>query len=512
MNDWLVWIKMIVRLCLCEFETEVEKRLNFKKMEEVYEQFTEAERKKARNVIKDQFEVNDRVYIFSVLMQYMEHEDFQKGFMESILEGNYDGDTGSMLEWIALIHVKGEYTRKRKLYKKNMESFQNMLDINLPYLPIEQRNKKRIVIVAGQVLNILHAPTRIMMDIAYVLQECLNYEVLLFACPSDKELPRDLCLQKYKENTLSEFDNAPMIIIYQNTEFRGYQISMTPWSKKEYSMMLWMIHAWNPMFVLDMSTINAVVGLAGKFTTLVSFPLSTACPISEGEILVRNGRKDDSVEKEYTDMLGEHQVQLKMTENSPITVKMSQNNYTLEQLGLPKGQFLVAVVGNRLDMEIDREFVEVMKKILEKDGNISFVMIGGFNEIKEYFTDEIFNGHIYDLGYCKDLTAVYKTLNLFLNPKRAGGGFSSGMALLAGIPVVTLPECDVAYNCGEEWVVQDYGEMVKVVAQYAADKEFYNEKVEHARKYGEEDSRNKLLRYVTELLEGIEGILESRNR
>ena len=302
----------------------------------------------------------------------------------------------------------------------------------------------------------------------------------------------------------------PIQITYRETEFKGYQISMTPWSHKEYSMMLWMIYVWNPMFVLDMNTANAVVGLAGKFTTLVSFPMSTACPISEGEILIRNGRKEDIAEEEYMAMLEEHQVQLFMEENFPVLVETSQSNFTREALGLPMAQFLVAVVGNRLEEEINKELIDVMKKILEETQNISFVMIGGYREIKDYFVDEVFNGHVYELGYCVDLVGVYKTLDLFLNPERAGGGFSGGMALYAGIPVVTLPECDVAYNCGEEWVVQNYDEMIKIVSRYANDNDFYNEKVRQAQKYGETNVQERLVHYVEKLLEGIYKVLEER--
>ncbi len=510
MNDLVVWIKMVIKLCMCEFETEEEKKANFEKMEEVYNQFSDAEKKNIRNIMTSQLEVNDRIYTFSVLVYYMENEDFQKEFMESILEGDFDCYTGSMLEWVSLVHVKGEYRRKRILYRRNMEGFDKMLGINYPYLPVKGRNRKRIVIVAGQLLNDLHAPTRVMMNIAYVLQECFGYEVLLFICPSNAMLPSDLCLQKSRENIYKEFDEMPIQITYREAEFMGYQISMTPWSHKEYSMMLWMIYTWNPIFVLDMNTLNAVVGLIGKFTTVVSLPMSTACPISEGEILVRNGRQDESTEEEYLAMMGEHQVQLAMKVNFPVLAEASQNNFTREALGLPTDQFLVAVVGNRLEKEINKELIQVMKKILEETQNISFVMIGSYKEIKGYFIDEVFDGHVYELGYCFDLIGVYKTLNLFLNPQRSGGGFSGGMALLAGIPVVTLPECDVAYNCGEEWVVHDFAEMAEVVTRYANDAEFYNQKVLDAQRYGETSVEERLVHYVEKLLEGIYGILEER--
>ena len=117
MSEVLVWVKTAVRLCMSEFETDEEERDNFAKMEQLYNQYTDAEQRQIRKIIKTQFEVNDKIYIFSVLAQRMEIEDFQGDFMESILEGSFDGYTGSMLEWVSLVHVKGEYRRKRIFHK-----------------------------------------------------------------------------------------------------------------------------------------------------------------------------------------------------------------------------------------------------------------------------------------------------------------------------------------------------------------------------------------------------------
>lgn len=76
---------------------------------------------------------------------------------------------------------------------------------------------------------------------------------------------------------------------------------------------------------------------------------------------------------------------------------------------------------------------------------------------------------IHFLGYCMDLPGTYRALHLYLNPRRLGGGWSSAMALMAGLPVVTLPACDVAYNVGGEFTVTTEEEMVDAVIRYASD-------------------------------------------
>ena len=86
------------------------------------------------------------------------------------------------------------------------------------------------------------------------------------------------------------------------------------------------------------------------------------------------------------------------------------------------------------------------------------------------------------------------------------------MALVAGIPVVTLPDCDVAYNCGEEFIVQDYGEMVDIVCRYTEDKDFYNEKRSNAKSYKQRNDEEQLIRFVKEMVEGILKIMEKQER
>ena len=70
------------------------------------------------------------------------------------------------------------------------------------------------------------------------------------------------------------------------------------------------------------------------------------------------------------------------------------------------------------------------------------------------------------MGYCTDLKGVVGALDLYLNPDRLGGGWSSAIALYAGIPVVTFEKGDVAYNVSEKFVVRDYKEMYEVIRKY----------------------------------------------
>lgn len=102
---------------------------------------------------------------------------------------------------------------------------------------------------------------------------------------------------------------------------------------------------------------------------------------------------------------------------------------------------------------------------------------------------------------------VYHTMDLYLNPDRQGGGFSSAMALIAEIPVITLPNCDVSNTVGEEFTVKDYQEMVETVCEYARNKQFYENMVKKARAYKAQNTDLQLKKYLKKLLDGIFGLI-----
>ena len=509
-KNQIEWIKMAVNLCMAEFASEQEKKGCFAELEEIYNQFTDIEQKSILDIIMREFEVNDAIYVFSVMVQYMEVKAFRKAVMECLIKGEFDGFIGGVLEYQAAVYVKGEYKQRRLFRKKNIGRLEEILAVHYPYIPLETRNKNHIVLVTGQVLKPLHAPSRIIMDLSYALQKYMGYEVILFICPCDRRLPEDLWNRPRCENSEGIFRRNPVGIQVRDIVVRGYQINMHELCEKEYNMMFDIIYAWNPFFVFDFSTINPIVDIIKNFTTLVSMPASIDCPVSEAQILIRVAREREELEKEYEDMLNDDQTQLFVQEKFPILVESNLTNCTRLELGLPEGQFLIAIVGNRLQSEIDEGFVCEMRKVLEKMPNIAFVIIGSEEGIKKYFEDMIFDGHIYYFGYRKDLLDVYGVLDLYLNPRRIGGGFSGGMALLAGIPVVTLPDCDVANNCGEEFIVQNYEDMISTVCRYASEPEFYNTKKECAKLYKEKNTDVQLERFVREMVDGVVNIMNEK--
>ena len=396
------------------------------------------------------------------------------------------------------------------MHRKNVDIYEKTLKTKYDYIPIERRNRKRIIIATEHILSTLHAPTKIVLNFAYALRKELEYEVMLITCPSDGVLSEEEWYGAISMNSIETFKTEPLEVAYKGEVFYGYQMNMTIDSIRNYHMMIKLIHEWNPLFVFSMGMVNPIIELAGKFTTLVAMRMAINCPVSEGEILIRLSEVQGE-EEEYKNSLTSGQKQIFLEEKIPVIIEKNDIVFTRQELGLPQDKFLIAIVGNRLDSEIDIEFVQIMKDIIEKTQEVVFVFIGEVSKIKEYFLEDVFNERIHYLGYCRNLMGVYSVMNLYLNPKRRGGGYSGVMAIASGVPCITLPDCDVAFNVGDEFVVQNEEYMINTVCRYVEDKKFYMKKKIQAEVNAKRHTEKKMNEWIKYAIEKIIEAMEESN-
>ncbi len=508
-KDHIQWIKDSVGLLADASQTAAGPvREQLAKLAEEYRGYGEEEKEAIRRIMEDSFEPNDRIYLFSAYVQ-MGLDEFKEGILDAALEGDFDAFAGIMMEWqMAAMQIR-DYRKRRKLRRENVRRLEQCLGGRREYLPIKGRNKGRVVIMTEQVLSTRHSPTKIVLEFAYSLQEEMGYEVLLFICPSDGSLPQELWANGHSvANSIEGWRDAPVRVGYRGAVFSGYQVSLGRSRLKEYQMMLDLIHAYNPYFVLAAGINNPIADVVGKFTTEAFLAMAVNCPISEGEILLRLGRKGAEEEAGYEKEISEGQRQVFLKRRLPVVLDGESRPHTRMEHGLPDGKFLAAIVGNRLDMEITEEFAGSMKEALMRFPDVAFVVIGDVGRLKEAFGEESGRGRVYFLGYCKDLVGTYAAVDLYLNPPRSGGGWSAMMALAAGIPAVTLPECDVAYNVGDAFTVQDEAELWEVFGRYVNDEGFYRQKALEARLEAEKNASGAMTGCVSEIVGEVVNILE----
>ena len=264
-------MRQAVTLCMIDSEgreeKETEKRKKISELEKQYLQFNANEKSTINNVLEKGMGLRDSIYVLSGFNRYMNIEAFKIKLINNVLKGDFDCYLSSMMEYQILGKIDGCYVEKRILHRANIEKFAKELGVNNTYHPVQTRNNKRIVIITEMLMEIEHAPTRVVLNTAYMLQECMGYEVLIFACPTDRGIKEDLWDHACAPRSSEVFEKYIMRFEYREATFEGYQINMKPDCPKEYSMMLSLIDAWNPYFVFSLGVCNPVADLPGLFTT-----------------------------------------------------------------------------------------------------------------------------------------------------------------------------------------------------------------------------------------------------
>lgn len=506
------WLKHLVEICSADM-TEEQVRSRISELDREYHFLNDSQKQGIREVVNHVFDARDSVYILSELVHYLNCENLKRDLVQNILRAHYDWFESTMVQFQMNVKNLGTYEERRCLNKKTYDMLEQLLLPQYTYIPLRERNTKRIALITEQILVDEHAPTKLIFEYIYTLRK-LGYEVLLFACPSDGGLLNGVWYHPVKAHDDKKSRQLCVEREYRGIYIKYFQINLSSLDcAKEYAMMLALIQAWNPLFVHSYGLVNSIGDLCKNITTVVSETMGAIdCPISEAQILVRIQAGDEEYEKNVRNSLNENQSQLWIPQNFPVNFPGKSVETSRCMLGLPDEQFIIVIVGNRLEMEIEETFITLMKKIMKSYSGVSFAFIGTADKLREFFEEESDCGRVFFLGYQKDLESVYSVMDLYMNPKRMGGGYSGAMALHASLPVVTLPDCDVAYNVGSEFVVSDYDEMFQMVGKYTADSRFRETQKKLAFEKAKTDSEQSGEHFVDNKIKTItQIILEQEN-
>ena len=183
-------------------------------------------------------------------------------------------------------------------------------------------------------------------------------------------------------------------------------------------------------------------------------------------------------------------------------LKEQKRKYTRAELKIPENVFVLAVVGLRLAYDVTEEFLAYMKQLRD----IHVLFIGIYDGYEERCSrDEWLNAHSTCTGQVDEVIGRLSCADLYVNPRRLGGGFSVIEAFHAGIPAVTIAYGDVAAAAGSAFCVSDYPEMVRQIERYQRDNAYYQKMLACGRKREQEMTDGQAV-----FEKGIRQMLDSR--
>lgn len=368
--------------------------------------------------------------------------------------------------------TEGTYEENRKVASFMTDKLMSLLQVQIEQQPYEKRNHKRIFVTSDTLLSVKHAPTQLLLELSKMLQEDFGYEVLLgIHVSKTSPVINQMWIFAEGQNYNEEADGI-FCIPYDNCELKGYQQIVDEAHLDSIRDYIQFVKEWNPEFIWHVGGFSPLTDILGRMVTLVASNCVAECAVSEAQILFNATEKT----QKYLEKMGQ--------KNLSFWIKMpiyeQSESFSREQYGIDNDKFLVALVGNRLDSEINEDFILLMKELIEDNLRLRFAIIGKCNIHWDKYGIE---DKIYNFGYCVDLAGALSITDIYLNPMRIGGGISALYALSVGVPVVTLPECDVALNCGVDFVCQDYSAMRGMIKRYYDDSVFYQEQAKMARKH-----------------------------
>lgn len=454
------------------------------------------------------------VHILSFCMTVDKRAEIAECLLQVIVKADYDeiGEYSKLSHYwqvsravFADGHLRSETVEilLTELYRNIFDAFSMALGIvQRHYIPIEERNHNMVVVFSGQVLGLEHAPTKTLLDRCYVLKTVLQKEVVIVN--TAMHMPKKGRAPFYG---MHDGGYRPELTGQSFLEFKGEQFAFwqCPDNMPDLNVMsdlIQFIKKKKPYYICSIGASELCADICGMLVPEITIStvfseIATSC----GEYQILGKQKLTAADRKRLQILGVEENKLKRAMFT-FSFKKQSHRFTRQMLELPEGKFLLIVVGWRLDEEVSEEFLQMLSQVIEKEPAVGVVFMGKFTKYRERLAGYAkLQDHTYNVGQQEDALAVLDCVDLYVNPRRQGGGSSVTEALYKGLPAVTLPTGDVSVAAGEEFWVEDFAEMSSQIVQYYKNPAFYQRMSNKAKKRAEllMDSRENFGTVVREI-------------
>lgn len=371
---------------------------------------------------------------------------------------------------------------------------------DMKFIPKKQRNKELVFVFISQFLITTHGPTKTVLDRCYSLIKDMNKRVILI---NTKEFGGMSGIMLMNSMTIANvIDNYEKInkVTYKGIDIPFYQPSVNMPNESECINIVNMVKKYKPYLIFNIGGYSITADLCSQIVPVATISTSGNYSISKskGQFFIM-GRKATQSDYEYIAKEGHTKESII---ECPFTfdLKPQKNKYTRKDFGIPSDKFIVTAIGGRLQYEIDEEYIKMIDE-LSKNGCF-FVSIGNF-KLSESLKSKYKNlkDNIKELGFQEDVLACIDLTDIYLNPKRQGGGTSAVECMFKGKPALSLNHGDVSMLVNEEFLVNDYNEMIELTLKLKNDNNFYKQMADKAREKSKDLMDTK--KYFTKAYEDI---------
>lgn len=387
---------------------------------------------------------------------------------------------------------------KWKLLEQICDAIESKLTTSLERIPEKELNHEMALVITEQFLDTTHGPTKTALDRCCVLKQELGKQVLLINTAEISSVKGRIPFWERREGCHDETQLEKEFQEWKNVKIPYLQCEQVLPDVEYEEALLQMVMKLKPSIVINIGGNSVFAGLVDKMIPVLSIGTTPSGLSSCLTSFQTYGGKINGIwEKVLVDVdrSMKHVIEGRFTYG----INEQQEVITRKQFGIPEGQFVLLVVGVRLDTEITEEFIDMLKTVLNEKIGVAFLGIFElFHEYKKKYPE--IASYMYNFGTSKDVLSRMEICDLYINPIRKGGGGSAIEMMSKKKPAISVSFGDVAGIIGDEFCCKDYDEMGEIIKHYANDKEFYAQKSELALKVVEEclDSKTEFVRILGE--------------
>lgn len=397
--------------------------------------------------------------------------------------------------------INSEETRELldELYEQIYQGFLADAKEICVQIPKKERTPDFVIILVSQVLSLNHGPTKTLLDRCSILSEAMSKKV--FIINTNSVLPEYGEINWFDQkagNWLNDLSRTESLE-WKGKKYRYLQLPREISQARLSKELLEIIKKERPSYIVSIGGESITADICACVVPVLTVTLVPSERAQTRTTFQMTGHKISDEDREWLNHHGfnsSHFIEGLFTSD----FKPQSTVLTRADLKLPPDKSVCIVVGYRLDEEVDESFLDVIRELA--NNNIYTAFMGKFNRYETITTnDPLLREYTINLGFQQDALAVYECCDIYLNPRRLGGGTSVAEAMYKGLPAVTIGYGDVATGAGDDFTVRDYREMIERVLILAADKECYDRMSLIARKRAAKltDRQHEFVKIINEM-------------
>lgn len=364
------------------------------------------------------------------------------------------------MEFGGVLKKKSDFNLRFNAYKSVVDSFAAQLGEPPAFIPSSMRNKDIVFVFVSQFISPRHAPSKIALDIIKGL--CLSAHKQVLFIDTCELLPRKGAVPWYDAALGNRRIYETEGLTYEGASFSYLQLSLAMPNLDEMAKIIELINSYKPYFCITVGE-SLTADLCSQLVPNVVVPTTARLPHTMGQFRLA----DSSILPDNCTVQSEQFYRgiIDFRVVPEIAVSARQREHERE------GPLQIAIVGNRLDAELEDAFFAFLQQLTSLD--VRFVFVGEFDKL-EYWCQRFpaIAAKTSALGFQTDLVSALDQCDVFLNYPRSGGGNSALYAMRSGLPILTLRKGDVFAVAGDEFGFNAYAEIKQEIMTFIADAEY----------------------------------------